>query len=608
MTDDATTYSLDDILHHVKAIWGYDQLRPLQEVAIRAELEGRDSLVVLPTGGGKSLCYQVPPLVAGRTDLVISPLISLMKDQVDGLRANGYPAVALNSALTADERRQAEDELESGNVRLVFMSPERALTGWVRSQGRRLGIQHIAVDEAHCISHWGHDFRPEYRQLAQLKADMGVSIHAYTATATERVRADIIAQLNLQDPAVHVGNFDRPNLVYRVLTRSEAKKQIFEVIDRHRNEAVIIYCMSRADTERIAGHLNSAGYTARFYHAGMNPTERREAQEAFVNEEIDIVVATVAFGMGIDRSNVRCVIHAAMPQSIEHYQQEAGRAGRDGLEAECVLLYSPADTLRWRSLMEKRAGGDEGSIRAVDLELLSHMRRYSSPTGCRHRALVEYFGQAFESDNCGACDICLGEVDDLIEGTREAQMILSCVARVEQRFGMGHVVDVLRGADSPRIKKMRHDQLSTYGLLTGTPKKTVTNWVFQLLDQDLLTRTNGDYPLLRLNAQSMEVLRGQRQVFLMPTKTKRVKKTTVEAESWDGVSRDLFEALRTLRSTLARERGVPPYVIFNDATLRDMARRRPKTLDEMLQVQGVGKKKVEDLGPTFLEAVLNFSG
>ncbi|MEM1096114.1 MAG: DNA helicase RecQ [Bacteroidota bacterium] len=605
---DATTYSLDDILRHVKAIWGYDQLRPLQEAAIRAELDGRDSLVVLPTGGGKSLCYQVPPLVAGRTDLVISPLISLMKDQVDGLRANGYPAVALNSALTADERRQAEDELASGNVRLVFMSPERALTGWVRSQGRRLGIQHIAVDEAHCISHWGHDFRPEYRQLAQLKADLGVSIHAYTATATERVRADIIEQLHLQDPAVHIGNFDRPNLVYRVLTRNDAKKQIFEVLDRHRGEAVIIYCMSRADTERIAGHLNNGGYTARFYHAGMKPSERRAAQEAFVNEEIDIVVATVAFGMGIDRSNVRCVIHAAMPQSIEHYQQEAGRAGRDGLEAECVLLYSPADTVRWRSLLEKKSGSMEGTIRPVDQELLSHMRRYSSPTGCRHRALVEYFGQSFASDNCGACDICLGEVDDLIEATREAQMILSCVARVEQRFGMGHVVDVLRGTDSPRIKKMRHDQLSTYGLLTGTPKKTLNNWVFQLLDQELLTRTRGDYPLLRLNQQSMEVLRGQRQVFLMPTKTKRVKKTTVEAESWDGVARDLFEALRTLRSTLARERGVPPYVIFNDATLRDMARRRPKTLDEMLQVQGVGKKKVEDLGPTFLEALLNFAG
>lgn len=602
-------YARSDILSFVKQYWGYSSLRPLQEEAIRAELDGQDSLVVLPTGGGKSLCYQVPPLVGRRTDIVVSPLISLMKDQVDGLLANGYPAAALHSALSAAERRDAEARIAAGACRLIFVSPERLVTSWFLQTVEQLHIRAFAIDEAHCISHWGHDFRPEYRQLAILKERIpDASLHAYTATATERVRQDIIEQLALRDPQVLVGDFDRPNLVYRIIPRLDLRKQVREVIERHPNEAVIIYCISRDDTERLAGHLKNDGVRAAHYHAGMTASERRDTQEAFTNETLDVIVATVAFGMGIDRSNVRCVVHAAMPQSIEHYQQETGRAGRDGLEAECILFFSPADTLRWKSLVEKRSDGQGllSPAQRMELHLLDEMKRFAAPGKCRHKSLKNYFGQAYDKGNCGACDYCLGESEDLVEATREAQIILSCVARVGQRFGIGHVVDVLRGSSTDRIRGLQHDALSTFGLLNGTPKKTVTNMVYQLLDQELLVRSKGQYPVIMLNETSWEVLRGQREVMLLPVKTKKVRQTAVEKDSWDGVDRKLFEVLRFIRTEIARERSVPPYVIFNDATLRDMTRRRPTSTQAMLDVHGIGAKKMADFGLRFLEAILEY--
>ena len=601
--------ALDPILRVVRKYWGYDRLRPLQEEAIRAVLERRDSLVVLPTGGGKSLCYQTPPLLAGRTDVVISPLISLMKDQVDGLCANGYPAATLHSALSARQRREAEDLIASGACRLLFVSPERVLTPAFMRMAERLDVRSFAIDEAHCISHWGHDFRPEYRRLAQLKERFpGVSLHAYTATATERVRRDIIAQLGLTEPEVLIGRFDRPNLIYRIFPRLNLREQILEVLDRHRREAVIIYCITRDETERLATFLKSEGFRAGHYHAGMPNEERRAAQEAFTNEDLDVIVATVAFGMGIDRSDVRCVIHAGMPQSVEHYQQETGRAGRDGLEAECILFYSPADTLRWQSLIEKRseATGRLTPSQRHALELLGHMRQFASPVQCRHKSLSEYFGQPFASDNCGACDICLDEVEQLEDGTKEAQMILSCVARTGERFGAGHVVDVLRGADTERIRNLGHHELSTFGLMKETPKKTLTNMLFQLIDQGFLTRTRSEYPVLRLNDASWEVLRGKRTVRMLPIRRKKVKRTAREAASWEGVDRNLFEHLARLRTELARERGVPPYIIFNDATLRDMARRRPRTPEEFLAVHGIGEKKLADFGERFMERIASF--
>src|SRR5438876_719012 len=463
-----------DILATVRRYWGFDTLRPLQEAAIRAGLEQCDSLVVMPTGGGKSLCYQVPPELAQRTDIVVSPLISLMKDQVDGLRECGYPAAAIYSGMPPDDVQKTERDIAAGRYRLVFVAPERLRTPRFLQLIERLQVRPFAIDQAHCISHWGHDFRPEYRQLAELKTRFpNASVHAYTATATERVRADIIEQLRLQDPSVLVGAFDRPNLVYRIVPRVDAEAQALEVLRRHPGEAAIVYCISRKDAESMAESLRDEGLRAACYHAGMDADERRKTQDAFAAEEIDVVAATVAFGMGIDRSDVRSVIHAAMPKSIEHYQQETGRAGRDGLEAECVLLYSAADAMRWESLIEKSAAEAAAApeIIAASRNLLDQMRRFCTGVHCRHRMLSEYFGQAFSNPECDACDVCLNEIEGVADATVTAQKILSCVARTGQRFGAEHVVDVLLGANTERVRRWRHDQVKTYGLMKGADRK-----------------------------------------------------------------------------------------------------------------------------------------
>ncbi|MGD9763639.1 MAG: RecQ family ATP-dependent DNA helicase [Candidatus Binatia bacterium] len=616
------------ILATVRRYWGFDQLRPLQQAAIAAGLERRDALVVLPTGGGKSLCYQVPPAVAGRTDIVISPLIALMKDQVDGLRANGYAAAALHSGMRFEEVREVEQGLADDRFRLLFVAPERLLAPRFLAWLERAGVRDFAVDEAHCISHWGHDFRPEYRQLAELKGRLtAASVRAFTATATERVRADIAAQLRLADPLVLVGTFDRPNLTYRVVPRTDLQRQVLQVMRRHADEAAIVYCLTRRDTETLAAQLAAQGLRAGAYHAGMDPEARRRTQEAFAEEHLDIVVATVAFGMGIDRSDVRCVIHTALPKSLEHYQQETGRAGRDGLEAECTLLYSSGDVVRLERLLERSAGeaaarraeqpaGEpepgNGTAAEEALEaargLLRHMQRFASGLACRHKTLSEYFGQPYERANCSACDVCLEEVEGVSDATTAAQKILSAVARAEG-FGVTHIVDILAGADTERVRARRHDQLSTYGLMRGLQRAGVTAMVYQLLDQHLLERTAGDRPVLRLNAASWEVLRGRRTVQLVQPKIKSpAAQLRAGGESWEGVDRELFDSLRGLRRELAAARGVPPYIVFSDATLRDLVRRRPLSLDAFAQAYGVGERKLHDLGPLFVDHIRRWIG
>ncbi len=598
-------FSISDILTTVRRYWGYSELRPLQEQAINAGLEQRDSLVVLPTGGGKSLCYQVPPELAHRTDIVVSPLISLMKDQVDGLRECGYPAAALYSGPPEYVLRETEEQFLAGRYRLLFVAPERLLAPRFLQLIEHVQVRAFAIDEAHCISHWGHDFRPEYRRLAEIKSRFPkASIHAYTATATERVRADIAQQLKLNKPAVLVGTFDRPNLVYRIVPRIDARAQVREILQRHRRQAAIVYCISRKDTESMASFLQADGLRAAFYHAGMDADERRRTQDDFASEALDVVAATVAFGMGIDRSDVRCVIHAAMPKSIEHYQQETGRAGRDGLEAECVLLYSAADVLRWESLIEKSAAEADASAEVITAsrELLEHMRRICSGVHCRHRKLTEYFGQAYSKPNCEACDVCLNEVEGLADATVTAQKILSCVARAGERFGAEHIVDVLVGAHTERIRRWGHEALSTYGLMKDTARPALTNIIYQLIDDGLLERTTDERPVLCLNDASREVLRGNRTVRLLQPKTK-VKKTRFDEKSWESVDSGLFEILRNLRRQLADERHVPAYVLFNDATLRDMARVRPGSPSALLGIRGVGERKLADIGQRFLETI-----
>ncbi|HLA85696.1 MAG TPA: RecQ family ATP-dependent DNA helicase [Thermoguttaceae bacterium] len=609
----------DRVPEVVRRYWGFDRLRPLQGAAIAAALAGRDSLVVLPTGGGKSLCYQVPPLVSGGTDVVVSPLISLMKDQVDGLAGVGYPAAALHSNVSDAHRRDIERELAEGRHRLLFVAPERLFQPGFLAWLDRLDVRRFVVDEAHCISHWGHDFRPEYRQLAVLRQRYPrASLHAFTATATAQVRDDVVAQLGLRDAVVLVGRFDRPNLIYRVLPRVDGQAQTLEVLRRHKDEAAIVYCLSRKDTESMAVSLRGAGLRAAHYHAGMERGSRHKTQEAFAQERLDVVVATVAFGMGIDRSNVRCVLHACLPQSIEHYQQETGRAGRDGLEAECVLLYSAADVLRWESLIrhsaeqarEKAAlAGNsdpaEDAERAVQSRLahLRQMQRFASVTECRHKLLSEHFGQTYEPTNCGACDTCLGEVEGVEEGTVVAQKILSCIARVEQRFGVGHVADVLLGADTEMIRRCRHERLSTYGLLKDHGKKEIQSWIYQLVDQGVVDRTNSDRPLLRLNDRSWAVMRGQAPVRLFRPKKTAGRRTRREERSWEGVDRGLFDHLRQWRRAKATERGVPAYVILHDTVLRSIAEFRPTSIDMLREVWGMGEKKVVDFGEELIALV-----
>ena len=570
---------------------------------MHAIIESRDSVVVLPTGGGKSLCFQAPALVSPPATgssrrgvaLVVSPLISLMKDQVDGLRVDGVASSYLNSTLQPQERDEVLAIVGEGSQSL-------------RRLLQQTGVRFVAIDEAHCISQWGHDFRPEYRQLGQLREDFpGVSLHAFTATATERVRRDIVSELRLQAPVVLVGSFDRPNLIYRVLRRGNLHRQLIDILSRHENDAGIVYCSSRREVESLAAWLEEGGYGAVPYHAGLAAMVRSRHQEMFLEERVNIVVATVAFGMGIDRSNVRFVVHAGAPRSPEHYQQESGRAGRDGLPAECVLIYSAGDFVRWRQMLESN-GEWSDSARA----LLRDMERYAAGTRCRHRALVEYFGQSYDRRECGACDWCLKELDPVADSLTLAKKILSCVARVKQMWGTAHVTDVLIGKPTEKVVTAGHQTLSTFGLLREVPVAAIRGYIDQLIGDGLLAREGDPYPVLRLTNAGTSLLKGEagdcrlyREV-RPPAARKRVRPPHRGGGARSGVDPALFDVLREVRLTLARERGVPPYVIFHDTTLRDMVERLPKTIDDLHEVYGVGVKKAADFGDAFLDAIRTF--
>jgi ATP-dependent DNA helicase RecQ len=508
--------------------------------------------------------------------------------------------------------------LRDGRFKLLYVSPERLMgdggAGFQSMVGRR-GIRYVAIDEAHCISHWGHDFRPEYRQLGALRqAWPNVSMHAFTATATTRVREDIVRQLGLRDALVLVGSFDRPNLIYRVRPRLAREQQLETVLAAHRGEAGIVYCISRKDVDQTAATLAAAGHRAVPYHAGLSDDERARNQDLFLDERADVVVATVAFGMGVDRSDVRFVVHAGAPKSLEHYQQEAGRAGRDGLAAECLLLYSSADFLKWRRIMEM-----SGELNDAGVAHLREMERYASAFKCRHKTLVEHFGQPYATGDCGACDVCLGEIERVEDPLILAQKIGSCVARVRQRFGIGHVTAVLEGKKTPQVAQQGHDALSTFGLLKDMATAEIRGYIEQLVTRGFLQRTSGDYPVLELTAQGVAMLKGQvaaDDVVLcrQPKPSARSRRGAsgsmgrVERESWEGVDRDLFDALRALRLEIARGRGVPPYVVFHDSTLREMARMKPRSLSALLHVPGVGARKAEDFGQQFLDAIESHGG
>jgi len=589
--------------------WGYTSFRPLQREAMDAILSNRDSIVVLPTGGGKSLCFQAPALVRDGLAVVVSPLISLMKDQVDTLVGNGVPAACFNSALSQEDKAAVLAGLRQGRLRLLYVSPER-LVGDGGEQFMKLlsacRVSFVAIDEAHCISQWGHDFRPEYRQLARLRSILpGINVHAYTATATARVRRDIAAQLELQEPIELVGSFDRPNLVYRVLARANLKRQLLDILSRHPGQAGIVYCTSRREVDALAAWLAGTGVRALPYHAGMPDEERHRNQDAFLEEDADVIVATVAFGMGIDRSDVRFVVHAGAPQSLEHYQQESGRAGRDGLEAECVLVYSAADFMKWRLMLERN-----GELTDASRKLLRDIERYAASVGCRHKHLVGYFGEAYSRADCGACDYCLDELEAIGEPIVVARKVLSCVARVGQRFGVAHVANVLCGSETDQVTARGHDRLTTFGLLRDASTAEVRGYIEQLIAHTFLRQTDDAFPVVTLTERGVELLKNpssapdlvlarQRR----PVKDRSPKRSRIEAESWQDVDRDLFERLRAARLQIARARGVPPYVIFHDTTLRELARLRPTSIAELYGIRGIGARKAEDLGEVFVQII-----
>jgi ATP-dependent DNA helicase RecQ len=593
---------MENIQKALVKYWGYNDFLPLQKRAMECVGSQRDSIVVLPTGGGKSLCYQAPAVVLPGLTVVVSPLISLMKDQVDALIECGVSATRIDSSLAAHEQQRVFEALHNKQLKLLYLSPERLVSDGFVEVLKKTGLSFIAIDEAHCVSMWGHDFRPEYRQLGILKRVFPkVTIGAYTATATEQVRGDIAEQLHLENPEMLIGSFDRPNLVYKVRRRTNRLKQVRDVLDRHKGESGIVYCIRRRDVDELSSLLRTKGYNVLPYHAGMEDEDRKKNQDAFINEKVDTIVATIAFGMGIDKSNVRYVTHTGMPKSLEHYQQETGRAGRDGLEAECCLFYSGGDYGTWKNLLS------ETEPEAYKIAMIKLNKMYSYCTGgvCRHKAVLRYFGQTLEKDNCAACDMCLGELDSMKDALVTAQKILSCIVRLEQRFGGAYTAAVLTGSNDKRILENRHDALSTYGLLSDYSQHTVHDWIEQLEGQACIEKV-GDYNVLNVTEKGWRVLKGNETPRLLKPAEKPAKVSKVVEDSWEGVDRGLFEALRKLRSSLARKQGVPAYIVFGDAVLRDMARQRPSTYVKLLDVKGVGEKKRRQYGELVLAAMKDY--
>jgi len=590
---------VQDLLRILEQYWGYDRFRPLQAEAMRSVVQGRDSVVVLPTGGGKSLCFQAPAMQMPGMAVVVSPLISLMTDQVRALADCGVPAACINSTLGMDEKRRVADEIRAGRLKLLYLSPERLTVERTLSFLKQCELSFFAIDEAHCISEWGHDFRPEYRTLRLLKEQFpGVGVHAYTATATPRVREDIVRELGLSNAEVLVGSIDRPNLIYRVARRKNLLQQVCDVVDRHREDSGIVYAIRRADVDELAAALRALGYDALPYHAGMSDDDRHRNQDAFLTDRARIIVATVAFGMGIDKSNVRYVIHAGAPKSLENYQQESGRAGRDGLEAECWLLWSAADFQTWRKLQSDLP---EQAFE-IALKVLAGIDNFCTGVTCRHNAIAQYFGQQPLGDNCGACDVCLSEIDLVDDAQVIAQKILSCVIRLDERFGGEYTTQVLTGSRDERVLQNGHDRLSTYALLADHDQKSVRGWIDQLAGQGLLERV-GEYRTLQVTAAGRQVLDGSCTPRLLKPAGRTRKESRAERTSWEGVDRELFDVLRSWRRETADKKGLAPFIVFSDATLRELARYRPTSIERLCEIHGIGQKKQADYGAAVIQVI-----
>ncbi|MBS9908065.1 ATP-dependent DNA helicase RecQ [Vibrio alginolyticus] len=581
-------------------VFGYQEFRDGQQLVIDAAIEGRDSLVILPTGGGKSLCYQIPALVRSGITLVISPLISLMKDQVDQLKANGVAAECINSTMPREELLSVYNRMHTGHLKLVYVSPERVLMRDFIERLENLPLSMIAVDEAHCISQWGHDFRPEYAALGQLKQQFShVPFMALTATADDATRRDILERLQLNNPEVYLGSFDRPNIRYNLVEKHKPVSQIVRYLETQKGNCGIIYCGSRKKVEMVTEKLCNNHIRAAGYHAGMDADERAYVQEAFQRDDIQIVVATVAFGMGINKPNVRFVVHFDIPRNIESYYQETGRAGRDGLPAEAMMLYDPADISWLRRMLDEK---DDGPQKQVETHKLNAMSAFAEAQTCRRQVLLNYFGE-YREKPCGNCDICL-DPPKHFDATEEARKALSCVYRVNQSFGMGYVVEVLRGMQNIRVRENGHDKISTYAVGRDHSHDYWVSIFRQLIHKGLLFQNITRNSTLQLTEEARPLLRGDVTLELavprLDTAARAAKSDKLTSKNYD---KKLFAKLRKLRKSIADEDGLPPYVVFSDATLIDMAEILPTSYGEMLAVSGVGQRKLEKYADPFLDLI-----
>ena len=600
----------------LKQYFGHDRLRPIQDQAIADVLDGRDVFVIMPTGGGKSLCYQLPAVLGEGTTVVICPLIALMQNQVELLRGYGVRATLLNSTLEPQEAARREAKALEGGYDLIYMAPERLMSAAGRRLLSKLDVARFAIDEAHCISEWGHDFRPEYRQMGTLRSSYGgrfkdTPLLALTATATPRVANDIVKMLGLTNPATHHGGFERTNLYYEIRPKQQSSQQITQYIQSHPNDEGIIYCTSRARVDQFAERLQGQGIAALPYHAGLDADVRQQNQHDFIYGDTRVIVATIAFGMGIDKPDVRFVIHADMPRHLEGYYQETGRAGRDGLPADCILFYSPADRAKIEYFIEQKTD-DVEKQHAYDQ--LDKVAKFAHTTGCRCVPLFGHFGEDHPGD-CGHCDNCRNPPVNQ-DATEDAQKLLSAIIRTGQRFGLGYVIDVLRGSKAQKVLDRGHEQLSVHGIGSSQPKGYWSQLADTLIRNNLLALTTDEFRTAHLTEQSKPVLKGEAKVQFaqsralpMPQAAKppRVssgsKNTTANDAPLSFADQDLFEDLRTLRRELATEQNVPPYVVFGDLALRAMARNRPTTDTQFLDIPGVGQTKLKRYGPKFMEVI-----
>jgi ATP-dependent DNA helicase RecQ len=597
----------------LKKYFGYDSFRPGQQEIIEALIRKQDVLVIMPTGGGKSMCFQLPALVKTGVMVVVSPLIALMQDQVESLTNNGIPATFLNSTLSAIESRSRQHQILDQEIKLLYVAPERLLSElflqFLTTVDQEVGISAFAIDEAHCVSEWGHDFRPEYRQLGQIRQQFAnVPFMGLTATATERVRQDIVTQLRLKDPFIYISSFNRTNLYYEVLPKArsgeESYRQLIRLLQDQKNNSGIIYCMSRRQVDELTTKLNMDGFKALPYHAGMEDQARSVNQRRFIRDDVQIIVATIAFGMGINKPDVRFVVHYDLPRNLESYYQEAGRAGRDGEPARCTLFYGPGDIKKIEWIIDQKTDPQTGDPLEEQQRIARRQLRqvvdYAESCLCRRVVQLSYFGELFPGE-CDRCDNCRNPKPQE-DWTIEAQKFLSCVARCQERFGTNHIIDVLRGSRKDRIHQLKHHQLSTYGI---GKDRTMEQWRLlarSLINQGLLIETQDKYPVLKLNPGSWEVMRKTRSVMVaIPQDVQEAQSTLPQVDT-----QQLFERLRALRKQLADAQNIPPYVIFTDFSLRQMAQKRPQNLAQFEGISGVGRRKLEQYGKTFIQTIRDY--